>query len=119
MRACVRACTGTLTVDGLSGPYHRHVFWSALTGTCYLPSTVFPAGCGVESHLPIGLQVVGREGDDYITIDFCRLLEEECTGYSFVQPPPTAQAAWTTAATAATGDQQEEEGPKRDGGARL
>ena len=116
----MRACTGTLAVDGLPGPYHRHVFWSALTGTCYLPSTVFPAGCGVDSQLPIGLQVVGREGDDYITIDFCRLLEEEC-GYSFVQPPPTAQATWTTmaagAAMAAGGHQQDE--PKREGGARL
>ena len=58
----------TLAVDGEATPYQRHVFWSALTGTCFLPSTAFPAGCGAESELPIGLQVVGREGADFITI---------------------------------------------------
>ena len=76
----------TLMVDGEPTPYQRHVFWSALTGTCFLPSTAFPAGCGAESGLPIGLQVVGREGADYTCIDFCRLLEEE-HGFGFVQPP--------------------------------
>ena len=75
-----------LTVDGTETAYERHVFWSALTGTCFLPSTVFPTGCGDDSGLPIGLQVVGQEGADYICIDFVRLLEEEC-GFTF-RPPP-------------------------------
>jgi amidase len=75
-----------LMVDGEPTPYNRHVFWSALTGTCYLPSTVFPAGVGRESGMPIGLQVVGREGADFLTIDFCRLLEKDC-GFVFQRPP--------------------------------
>ena len=75
----------TLTVDGESGPYQRHVFWSALTGTCFLPSTAFPTGLGKDTKMPIGLQIVGPERHDYKCIEFARLLESEF-GYKF-EPP--------------------------------
>ena len=42
--------------------------------------------CGfTAAGLPIGLQAVGREFDDYLTMDFCRLLAQEIGG--FVAPP--------------------------------
>ena len=74
-----------LEVDGKPGPYQRHVFWSALTNICFLPSTVFPTGLGKDSGMPIGLQVVGPERSDFKTIDFVRLLEVEL-GYTFQRP---------------------------------
>ena len=74
-----------IEVDGKPGPYQRHVFWSALTGTCFLPSTVFPTGLGKDSRMPIGLQVVGPELSDFKTIDFVRLLEKDL-GYAFQKP---------------------------------
>lgn len=38
-----------MEIDGVATPYQRHVFWSALTNTCFLPSTVFPAAVGGET----------------------------------------------------------------------
>lgn len=52
-----------------------------------LPSTTFPAGL-TDSRLPIGLNVVGPEFSDLITIDVARLLQTEC-GYAF-EPPAMA-----------------------------
>ena len=80
-----RPSARTLCVDGVDTPYHHHVFWSALTTTCYLPSTAFPAGIGSESGLPIGLQIVCREGADLMAIQFAACLEEQ--GYKCVSPP--------------------------------
>ena len=76
----------TLAVDGQPGPYERHLFWSGLTNTCFLPSTVFPSGLGKDSGMPIGLQVVGPERSDFKTIDFVRMLEVDL-GYTFQKPP--------------------------------
>jgi Asp-tRNA(Asn)/Glu-tRNA(Gln) amidotransferase A subunit family amidase len=45
---------------------------------------------GANSKLPIGLNVVGPEYSDLLTIDFARLLRTEC-GFDFV-PPPLALA---------------------------
>ncbi len=74
----------TITVDGEQKPYFQQVFWSGLITAPYLPSTVFPAGLTANepiSGLPIGLQAVSAEYNDYITIDFCRLLAEEMGGF--------------------------------------
>ena len=79
----------TIEIDGVATPYQRHVFWSALTNTCFLPSTVFPAAVGKTSGLPIGLQLVGPEFSDMILIDVARLLRDEC-GYDCIAPPPEA-----------------------------
>lgn len=66
--------------------YYRGLFWSFLTNVGYLPSTTFPCGIDPESGLPLGLNAVGKEFDDLITIDFVRLLCEEF-GIGFVIPP--------------------------------
>ena len=48
--------------------------------------TVVRAGLGGESGLPIGLQLVGPEFSDLITIDVARLLRDEC-GFQCLRPP--------------------------------
>ena len=60
------------------------LFWAGLITAAYLPSTVFPTGLSSED-LPIGLQAVGAEYDDLITIDFTRLLAREIGGF---EAPP-------------------------------
>ena len=64
--------------------YFQQVFWSGMITVGHLPSTVFPTGPSSEG-LPIGLQAAGAEFNDYITIDFTRLLARELGG--FVAPP--------------------------------
>ena len=53
-------------------------------GAVYLPSTVAPIGFS-PAGLPIGVQIIGPQYGDRITIEFARLLEREYQG--FVQPP--------------------------------
>ena len=55
------------------------------------------AGLGRESGLPIGLQLVGPEFSDMITIDVARLLRDEC-GFDCVRPPLLAQLERSKAA---------------------
>ncbi|MDJ0786836.1 MAG: amidase [Myxococcota bacterium] len=74
----------TLEVDGSEQPYFQQLFWAGLVTVAYLPSTVFPTGPSTQG-LPIGLQAIGAEYDDYATIDFARLMAEEIGG--FVAPP--------------------------------
>ncbi len=73
-----------LDVDGEAQPYFQQLFWAGLTTVSYLPSTVFPTGPSREG-LPIGVQAVGAEFDDYRTIDFARLMGAEFGGFT---PPP-------------------------------
>jgi len=74
----------TLTVDNEEQEYFRQVFWAGIITVAHLPSTVFPTGLS-HGGLPIGLQAVGAEYNDYITIDFARLMAREIGG--FVPPP--------------------------------
>ena len=76
--------TRTLRVDNETQAYFRQIFWAGLITVAYLPSTVFPTGPSREG-LPIGLQAVGGEYDDYICIEFARLVTAEFGG--FVAPP--------------------------------
>lgn len=76
----------TILLDGAPIAYWKSQFWPILTNTAYLPSTTFPAGFGAASKMPIGLNVVGPEYSDLLTIDFARLLKTEC-GFDFVAPP--------------------------------
>ena len=74
-----------IVVNEEAQPYFQQVFWSGLAINAYLPSTVLPAGpCDVD-HLPIGVQLIGPEYGDMITIKLAQLLEEE--GYRFIPPP--------------------------------
>jgi amidase len=73
-----------INVDNEEQDYFQQLFWSGTITVAHLPSTVFPTGASSEG-LPIGLQAVGAEFNDYVTIDFTRLLAREIGG--FVAPP--------------------------------
>ena len=77
----------TIDVDNESQGYFQQVFWSGIVTVAHMPSTVFPTGLSREG-LPIGLQAVGAEFNDYTTIEFARLIAEELGG--FVPPPDFA-----------------------------
>lgn len=74
----------SIEVDGTPRNYLRQLFWAGLPTVAYLPSTVFPTGLAADG-LPIGLQAVGREFDDYLCIEFARLMADEIGG--FLVPP--------------------------------
>lgn len=74
----------TLMVNGVSRDYFDSMFWAGVSTVSYLPGTVFPGGLSREG-LPIGLQAVSAEYNDYKTIDFTRLLSNETEGF---QIPP-------------------------------
>jgi len=74
----------TLKVDNEDQDYFQQLFWAGTVTVAHLPSTVFPTGPS-KKGLPIGLQAVSAEYNDYITIDFARLMANEMGG--FVPPP--------------------------------
>jgi amidase len=71
-------------VNGKALPYLDQVFWAGLASLCYLPATAAPIGL-TAAGLPVGLQIIGAEGDDLTTIECARLLAAEIGG--FVAPP--------------------------------
>ncbi|MDP6692203.1 MAG: amidase [Alphaproteobacteria bacterium] len=73
-----------IMVDQEAQLYFQQLFWAGLVTVSYLPSTVFPTGPGADG-LPIGLQAVGAEFNDYGCIQFAHLVEREFGG--FVAPP--------------------------------
>ncbi len=73
-----------ITVDNEQQDYFQQLFWAGTITVAHLPSTVFPTGPS-RSGLPIGLQAVSAEFNDYVTIDFARLMAQEIGG--FVPPP--------------------------------
>jgi len=76
-----------LIVDNEPQDYFQQIFWAGMITVAHLPSTVFPTGTSSEG-LPIGLQAVGAEFQDYATIDFTRLVAQELGGFS--APPDYA-----------------------------
>ena len=74
----------TLTVNNEEQPYFQQLFWAGAITVGYLPSTIFPTGPSRQG-LPIGLQAVSAEYNDYVCIDFSRLLADEMGGFT---PPP-------------------------------
>lgn len=74
-------------VDDREIPYFDQVFWAGLAGVAHLPATVLPTGLNAEG-LPIGVQLVGPEYGDRITIGIARQLE--AAGCAFTPPgrPP-------------------------------
>jgi amidase len=73
-----------LKIDQEEQDYFRQIFWAGTITVAHLPSTVFPTGPAGDG-LPIGIQAVGAEYQDYQTIEFTRLMAEEFGG--FVPPP--------------------------------
>jgi len=78
------AGTRQLEVDGVAQSYFQQIFWAGLITVGHLPSTIFPTGPSA-SGLPIGLQAVSAEYNDYGCIDFARLAADEFGGFA---PPP-------------------------------
>jgi amidase len=70
----------------INGQPHSHVdlIWAGLAALSYLPATAAPIG-RTAAGLPVGLQIIGAEGEDPTTIEFARLLAGEIGG--FVAPP--------------------------------
>lgn len=73
-----------IPVNNKMVPYGDQRFWAGIASLCYLPATAAPLGL-TASGLPVGVQIVGAEGDDLTTIEFARLLAEEIGGFT---PPP-------------------------------
>jgi amidase len=67
-------------VNGKPRPISGKLFWAGLASLCYLPATAAPIGL-TAAGLPVGLQIIGAEGDDRTTIEFARLLAEEIGGF--------------------------------------
>jgi amidase len=65
-------------------PYFQQLFWAGLATCSYLPSTAFPTGPD-EEGLPLGLQAIGAECNDRLTIAFAVWLARELGGF---RPPP-------------------------------
>ena len=58
--------------------------WAGYAGVAYLPSTVAPAGF-TPGRLPVGVQIVGPQYADHLTIAIAQLIERE---YQAFEPPP-------------------------------
>jgi amidase len=74
----------TVMVNGTPVPYWQQLFFAGLASLSYLPATAAPIGLTTEG-LPVGLQIIGPEGEDPTTIEFARLLAAEIGGFT---PPP-------------------------------
>ena len=74
----------TVIVNGKAVPYAEQLFFAGLASLSYLPATAAPIGLTTQG-LPVGLQIIGPEGEDRTTIEFARLLAAEIGGFA---PPP-------------------------------
>ena len=73
-----------IEVNGKQVPYGDQRFWAGIASLSYLPATAAPLGL-TAAGLPVGMQVIGAEGDDLTTIEFARLIAAEIGGFT---PPP-------------------------------
>ena len=69
------------------------MFWAGLASVAYLPSTVIPTGPDA-SGLPIGVQIIGPEYGDLVTIGVAKLLEQ--AGFGFIPAPNYSQCSALT-----------------------
>ena len=74
----------TVVVNGEPVSYFDQVFWAGLASVAYLPATVIPTGPDAAG-LPIGVQIIGPEYGDLITMGVARLLED--AGFAFTPAP--------------------------------
>jgi amidase len=73
-----------ITVNGRSQPSGDQRFWAGPASLCHLPATAAPLGL-TEDGLPVGMQIIGAEGEDLTTIELARLIAADIGG--FVPPP--------------------------------
>ena len=74
----------TVVVNGEPVSYFDQVFWAGLASVAYLPATVIPTGPDAAG-LPIGVQIIGPEYGDLITMGVARGLED--AGFAFTPAP--------------------------------
>ena len=77
----------TIIVNNKKVPVVDQIFWAGYAGVTYLPASAAPIG-QTNDGLPIGVQIIGRQYDDYTCIQFAKLLEQE---YRSFEPPPAYQ----------------------------
>lgn len=77
----------TMRINGEPRWYWEQLGWIALATTAYLPATAAPVGLG-PGGLPVGIQIVGPEGGDAITLHVARRVAEAIGG--FIPPPAFA-----------------------------
>jgi amidase len=73
-----------IEVNGKPQPSTTQMFWAGYSGMCLLPSTVAPIELA-SGKLPVGVQIIGPQYGDYLTIAVARLIEKE---YFAFTPPP-------------------------------
>jgi amidase len=73
-----------LAVDGRSISYGDQLAWCALATLCALPATVVPIAMTADTHLPMGVQIIGGYLEDRTTIGFASLIER---AFGSVPPP--------------------------------
>jgi amidase len=67
----------TLQIDGKAYPFRdTYLVWSELATSSGLPATVVPMASS-ESHLPVGVQIVGPYLEDRTTLRLAQLMERE------------------------------------------
>lgn len=66
--------TRSIDVDGDQVPYSVLLEWISLATTCHLPAAVVPIH-QTKGGLPMGLQIIGREGDDRKVMGVARAFE--------------------------------------------
>ncbi len=74
----------TIVVNNKQVPVVDQIFWAGYAGVTLMPASAVPIGQTSEG-LPIGVQIIGRQYDDYSCIQFAKLLEQKYRG--FVPPP--------------------------------
>jgi amidase len=77
----------TIVVNNKKVPVVDQIFWAGYAGITLMPASAAPIGQTKEG-LPIGVQIIGKQYDDYTCIQFAKLLEQEYRG--FVPPPAYA-----------------------------
>ncbi|ABD05402.1 Amidase [Rhodopseudomonas palustris HaA2] len=65
-----------LDINGRQQDYSQSLFWMAIAGLSYLPSTVRPVS--LVGGLPTGVQIIGPYLEDMTTLRFAELLDELC-----------------------------------------
>jgi amidase len=65
-------------------PYVSLLSWISLATACGLPATAIPAGF-TATGLPVGVQLIGRRGDDARTLSLAQAVDENVRG--FMAPP--------------------------------
>ena len=73
-----------VTINGAPAPYFDQVFWAGLASVAYLPATVIPTGPD-DQGLPIGVQIIGPEYGDLVTMGVAKFLEH--AGFRFTPAP--------------------------------